>query len=155
MSQSLQIKKQAGLLQVGRNVFLNSQGKLSNGTSSLTLSSAGIVLDGSITFPHSVITQTVSQTADVIVDGSSGVISTFASAVVAEASITFTVSNENVAADSVVLVSIVDYSGVFSTNGIPVVAVQSVVEGGFDVVLTNAHGVNALDGTLKIAFLVV
>jgi hypothetical protein len=155
MSQSLQIKKQAGLLQVGRNVFLNSQGKLSNGTSSLTLSSAGIVLDGSITFPHSIITQTTSQTADVIVDGSSGVISTFASAVVAEASITFTVSNENVAADSVVLVSIVDYSGVFSTNGIPVVAVKSVVEGGFDVVLTNAHGVNALDGTLKIAFLVV
>jgi NADPH:quinone reductase-like Zn-dependent oxidoreductase len=155
MSQSLLIKKQAGMIQVGRNVFLNSQGKLSNGTSSLTLSSAGIVLDGIITFPHSVITQTTSQTADVIIDGSSGVIGTFASTLAAQSSIAFTVSNENVAADSVVLVSISDYSGEHSTNGIPAVAVKSVVEGGFDVVLTNTHGANALDGTLKIAFLAV
>lgn len=154
-SQALKIKKQAGLLQIGRNVFLNAQGKLSNGSSSLTLNDGGIVLDGSIVLPHSTSTQITDATADVALDGGSGVITTVASTLAAEASITFTVSNASVEADSVVLVSIVDYSGVYSTNGIPIVAVKSIVQGGFDIVLINAHGVNPLNGTLAISFLVV
>lgn len=149
MSQSLRVKSKTGLLQVGRNVTLNDQGTLSNGTSSLSLSSGGIVL------PHSSVTQLTSATTGVETEGSSGVITTFASTLASELSSSFTVSNESVTADSVVLVSIVDYSGVYATNGLPIVSVNSVVQGGFDVVLINAHGTAPLAGTVSISFLVV
>ena len=162
MSQSLQIKSQSGLVQVGRNVFLNNLGKLSNGASSLTLSNNGnivlsgkTVLDGSIVLPHSNITQITDGTTRVEVNGNSGVITTVTLTSLAEANISFAVSNSSVVLGSVVLVSISDYTGIFTTNGIPVLAVKSVVAGGFDIVVANVHGMNALNGALKISFMIV
>lgn len=146
MSQDLSITKKAGLLQVGNNVFLNSSGTITNGTGSLTVSSGGIVL------PHSNVTQITSSTTSVTVVGSAGIITTFSSTLAGVTSEEFTVSNSSVTADSVVLISAVDYSG---TTGIPVLRVNSIVQGGFDIVITNAHATAPLNGTLSISFIIV
>lgn len=67
--------------------------------------------------------------------------------------VTFTVNNTAVDADSVILLGIVNYSGTYVTNGIPIVSVNNRVAGtSFDIKITNA-GANAFAGILKIGFL--
>lgn len=148
MSHDLQTKKQAGLLQVG-NVFFNSQGAISNGENKFTVTTSGILL------PHSTAVQTPNVTSSVSVSGSSGIITTVTSTLAALTAQTFSVSNSSVRPDSVVVVSTVNYTGTYGTDGIPVISVDSIVQGGFDIVITNAHGTAPLDGILSISFIVV
>ena|SRR6266478_1121997 len=98
------------------------------------------------------VTQATSTTTAVTANGDSGIITTFTETIAATTSLTFTVNNTGINADSIVLVSICDYSGTWVTNGIPVVAVNNRIQGtSFDIKLTNA-GANALSGVLKIGF---
>lgn len=101
------------------------------------------------------VTQGTSITTGVTANGSAGIITTVSSTLAAETTAEFTVTNSSVSASSVVLVSVADYSGTYGTNGIPVVSVDTIGAGSFKVDLTNTHGTNALNGIVKIAYLVV
>jgi len=149
MSHDLSSKKQAGLLQIGNNVFINSNGSISNGGNSLTVSQDALVL------PHSVITQEPDIDSSVSVSGSAGIITTVSSSLAALGVQTFTVSNSSVSPESVIVVSTVSYTGTYGTDGIPVVSVSSIVQGGFEINIVNAHATAPLDGSLSISFIIV
>ena len=125
--------------------------------SNLNVSKNHILLDPSATvfFPNSTVTQLTSITTGVTINSTSGVITTVSASTAANASDTFTVTNNNVTTSSVILVALQDYSGTFSTNGIPLINADNVSAGSFDVVISNAHGTNALSGTLGISFIIV
>ena len=98
------------------------------------------------------VTQGTSTSTAVTANGSSGLITCFTSVQATLTTVTFTVNNTAVDADSVVLVSIANYSGTYVTNGIPIVLVNNCVAGtSFDIKIVNA-GANALGGILKIGF---
>jgi hypothetical protein len=106
-------------------------------------------------FVKATVTQGTSITTGVTASAPAGVITTFSAALAADASAEFTVTNTFVSASSVVLANIVDYAGTDSTNGIPVVKVDTIGAGSFKIVISNAHSANALSGVLKIGFIVV
>jgi hypothetical protein len=110
-----------------------------------------------LTIVKGAVTQITSTSTAVTINATSGVITTFSQSAAAAASVTFTVNNNVVgAATSVILLTIQDYAGTFSTNGIPVVAVDNIVANtSFDITISNVHGANALSGVLKIGFLVL
>jgi hypothetical protein len=84
-----------------------------------------------------------------------GIITTFSQSAAAGANSTFTVTCSAAAAASNIRAYVIDYAGVFTTNGIPVVSVDNRTAGTFDIVVSNAHGANALSGALKIGFEIV
>jgi len=99
------------------------------------------------------VTQGTSTTTAVTANGASGEITTFNETLATATSLVFTVNNTAVDADSVILVGIVNYSGTYITNGVPLVAVNNRVAGvSFDIRVSNI-GANALAGVLKIGFL--
>jgi hypothetical protein len=112
-------------------------------------------LNGYPNFVKTTVTQGTSITTGVTASAPAGVITTFSAAIAAEASAEFTVTNTFVSASSVVLANIVDYAGADSTNGIPVVKVDSIGSTSFKIVISNAHSTNALSGVLKVGFIVV
>jgi hypothetical protein len=98
------------------------------------------------------VTQGTSTSTAVTANGSSGLITCFTSTQASLTTVTFTVNNTGTDADSVVLVNIVNYTGTYVTNGIPLVMVNNCVAGtSFDIKIVNA-GANALSGVLKIGF---
>ena len=98
-------------------------------------------------------TQATSTTTAVTANGAVGLITTFTETLAGATALTFTVNNTGVDADSVILINIVNYTGAYVTNGIPVVNVNNCVAGvSFDIKLINAHATNALSGVLKIGF---
>ena len=99
-------------------------------------------------------TQATNITTGVTVNGLSGLITTQnASAGAAGATPnTFRVTNSKVRAESRVNAWIQNYAGTYATNGTPIVNVQGVADGLFDIVISNAHGTNALSAALKIGF---
>jgi hypothetical protein len=117
--------------------------------------------------PKSAVTQLSSATTAVSVTQASGVITTVSLTTAAQASATFTVNCPFVinkppsalsSAGSQVILTIQSYSGTYSTNGIPVVAAGAVSgpnSAGFTITISNAHGTNALSGTLSIGYTVV
>jgi hypothetical protein len=112
-------------------------------------------LNGYPNFVKTTVTQGTSITTGVTASAPAGVITTFSAAIAAQASAEFTVTNTFVSASSVVLANIVDYAGTDSTNGIPVVKVDSIGSTSFKIVISNAHSTNALSGVLKVGFIVV
>jgi hypothetical protein len=100
-------------------------------------------------------TQGTSATTTVVLNSGKGVITSFASTLAAGASSRFTVTNTYAVAGAFVQVSVVDYSGTFTTNGLPIVAADTVTTGSFDIILANAHGANALSGTVGILFEII
>lgn len=107
-------------------------------------------LDG-IASDKGVITQATNVTTAVVLNTKSGVITTQAQTLAADAQNTFTVTNSKVAADSVVLLSSIYPS---ASAGSPVVRVGAISAGSFTVVVTNA-GTAALNAALKIGFAVL
>lgn len=98
------------------------------------------------------VTQAGVSTDPVTLNNGSGVITTVALTTAAQTEEAgFVVNSANVAADSVVLASVVSYGG---TQGVPNVRVDSVDEGQFTLVIQNAGSV-VLDGTLTIAYTVL
>lgn len=121
-------------------------------------SGGGITLDtgsGGISFPKATVTQLTSLTTGVTVNSTAGVITTVTATLAPNATASFVVTNNRVAATSVVVAGVQTYSGTFGTNGIPTVAVSAVVAGSFTATLANSHGTAALDGTVDISFLVL
>jgi len=106
-------------------------------------------------FAKATVTQITSIATGVIANAPAGVVTTVSSTLAADASAEFTVTNSFVGTASVVIANIVDYAGTDSTNGIPVVKVDTIGTGSFKIVLSNAHATNALSGILKIGFIVV
>lgn len=98
------------------------------------------------------VTQITSITTGVTINANAGVVTTVSATTAAVSKSTFTVTNSAVEAGSVVTASIEDYAGTYATNGIPVVNINNVVAGAFDVNLVNVHASNALAGVVKIAF---
>lgn len=101
------------------------------------------------------VTQGTSITTGVTANGSAGIITTVSASLAADATAEFTLTNSAIAATSVVLVSIADYAGTYGTNGIPMVAVDTIAAGSCKINLSNVHGTNALSGVVKITYLVV
>lgn len=90
----------------------------------------------------------------VTANGSAGVITTQTATTAAENTNYFTVTNDKVKSDSVVTAIQTSYSGSYTVNGMPCIAIGNVHDGGFNIIVQNCHSTNALNGTLKIAFLV-
>lgn len=82
-------------------------------------------------------------------------ITTVSADTAAEDADVFTVTCSECVAGAVVLATIQDYAGTYNTNGIPHVNVDNVVDGAFDIVITNTCSDAALSGILKIAFQVI
>lgn len=101
------------------------------------------------------VTQVTSIVTGVTLNAARGVVTTFSASAAAGASQTFRVTNSFAAAGSNIRAYVVDYAGAFTTNGVPVVSVDNRGTGGFDIVISNAHGTNALSGVLKIGFEIV
>ena len=100
------------------------------------------------------VTQITSLATGVTINADTGVITTVSATTAALGNATFTVSNSAVSAASTVLVNVQNYAGTYTTNGTPVVAVNNVVAGAFDVKVLNVHTSNALAGVLQIGFVV-
>jgi hypothetical protein len=98
------------------------------------------------------VTQTGSITTGVTINSNAGVITTVSATTAGGAKSTFTVTNSSVEAGSIVIAGVQNYAGTYGTNGIPVVTVNNVVAGAFDVNIVNVHDSNALAGVLQIGF---
>lgn len=112
------------------------------------------IKDGKVSTSGATVAQATNINTAVTANGVNGLITTQSASTAADASDTFTVSCSSVTTSSVVLANVVDYAGTFGTNGLPVVSVDAIGDGQFDIVVMNA-GSTALSGVLKIGFLVI
>lgn len=99
--------------------------------------------------------QATSNTTAVTLNALTGVISTQAADAAAGVSASFTLNDSKIQADSIIQVAIIDYAGAYTTNGLPIVAVDNIAAGSCDIVVSNAHSSAALSGVLKISFVVM
>lgn len=98
------------------------------------------------------VTQATSVTTGVTLNAASGVITMFSATTAAGASDSFVVTNSYVGSVSQILACVQDYSG---TTGLPVVIVDNLNDSGtFTVTLQNV-GNAALNGVVKVGFMVV
>lgn len=98
---------------------------------------------------RSTVSQGTSITTGVTINAPAGFIFTFTSGSIATAgNTTFNVANSAVRSDSVVLGNIVD-GGI---TGMPIMNINSITQGSFDVVLKNADLTNPIDGSLKLSY---
>lgn len=105
---------------------------------------------------HVAVTQATNITTAVTANAIAGTITTQDASAAAGASQTFTVNNTQVKPGCIVLAQIQDYAGTMTTNGLPMVTVDAIVDNtSFNVTISNAHGSNALDGALQISFVIV
>jgi len=88
----------------------------------------------------------------VSINASAGIISTVSTTLTTNGTALFAVSNSHVEPESVVLANIVNYSG---NQGAPSVRVQSITQGSFSVSLRNGSWTDALNGVVKVGYLVL
>lgn len=130
---------------------LSYTGKLSiTGSSGLSLSSGS----GSIVIPSTNITQFTIISNPVYINAVSGIITTVSATTSAQNIDFFTVHNNLMNATSRVYVTLIDYTGTYVTNGLPSITANSITSNSFDIIITNNHTTNALNGVLKISFLI-
>lgn len=100
------------------------------------------------------VTQITSITTGVTISAKKGIITTVAATAGAAGATpnVFTVTNSSATAASFITASIMDYAGTIATNGNPVVIVDNRIAGAFDLVISNLHGTNALNGVLQIGY---
>lgn len=129
---------------------------ISESTSGSGVTADSVLLkDGGVLMDDGAVTQATSITTAVTLNKPAGVITTVSAAGAAGSSNAFTVNNSFVNANSVVQAWIIDYAGTFTTNGLPIVSVDTRASGSFQIVLSNAHGTNALSGVVKIGFAIL
>ena len=98
------------------------------------------------------VTQLTSITTGVTVNDCAGVITTVSSTLAAGSTTSFVVTNSSIGSDSQILVCVQDYSG---TTGLPYAFVDTITNTGtFSVTLMN-EGNAALNGILKVGFLII
>lgn len=112
----------------------------------------GLTTLNKINVSKSTVSQSTSITSGVTLDTQSGIITSVTSTLATFGNASFTVTNNSVSTDSLVLGNIVNYSG---SNGIPTARIQAITSGSFTVTLSNASGTSALNGTVKIGYLVL
>lgn len=148
----------------GGNVSIdagNGLGAGNGGNITLTPGNGGSGSDGTISLSGPVnalktsVTQITNTTTPVTANRGAGIITTFTQTAAAGAAVTFTVNNTSVVATSGVLVTLVDYSGTITTNGLPVITVDNILLGSFDLRVNNCHQTNALSGICQIAYFVI
>lgn len=100
------------------------------------------------------VTQTVDIEQDVTLNAKTGIITTETADSGVENVKSFTFNNSYITATSSVFVQIIDYAGVYATNGLPFVNIDNIGAGSCDVIVANADSGAALNGVLKIAFIV-
>lgn len=98
------------------------------------------------------VTQATSISTAVTLNGVNGIVTTVSTTAAALTASTFTVNNSKVLSTSIVKANIVDYSGTFVTNGLPSIAVTTIANGSFKIVIMNNHATNAFSGIFKISF---
>lgn len=111
-------------------------------------------VDGDIYLPKGEVIQITSPTTEVTCNGLTGRIRTVSQTLASGANAEFSVTNSYVNANSTVIAQITFYSGNYSANGFPVVTVDTVADGYFDVNVMNCHPSNALSGYVDIQFIV-
>lgn len=120
--------------------------------SKVTKKCGSLSVNGPITIAKSNVTQATSITTAVLASASTGVITTVSSTLAAEGAASFTLNNPKITSSSTVFLSINNYSG---NQGLPSVRVNAVSDGSCSVVLSNNHGTSALNGIVKIAYLIM
>lgn len=109
-------------------------------------------VNGPVTILKSNVTQLTNLSTAVATSASTGVITTVSATTAANSSSSFVVNNPRAISSSTVILTINNYAG---TQGRPVVRANGVTDGQFTVVLTNVDDTNALNGVVKIAYLIV
>lgn len=106
---------------------------------------------------RAVVTQATSNTTAVTANGNCGKITMFGNLTTAAGgtSSAFTVNNSACTATSAVEARVTNYTGTYSTNGIPLAVVSAISAGSFALQISNVHGTNALSGTCTIDFVLV
>jgi len=128
-----------------------------NDAATATVGTNALVFASQTSVAKADVTQITSITNPVTANGSAGTITLFTSALTAGTSNIATpiiVTNSSVVAGSAIQVTIVDYSGVMATHGIPYVTVDTIGAGNFNIVLTNV-GAQALAGVVKFSYAVL
>lgn len=166
---SINLNKQVGSIEVGRNIELNRSGKLIanngsitlesklgniliiKGSSNIVLSEDNLELNGDIEFSKGEITQSTALANDVYLSKSSGKIITVSSTLFPKSTEFFTLFNSYIKANSIVICGISGYSG---TDGIPFCYIDDIVEGSCDIMVSNLHRRLELNGIMKISFII-
>lgn len=113
--------------------------------------------DGYGEYGTNLVQQATSTTTGITCNSRSFVIQTFTQTLAADSSLEFVVSNNILPIGNAVNIqaTVVAYSGIYTTNGIPMILIRDIVSGtSFKIVVSNVHGANALSGTLLIAILI-
>jgi len=98
------------------------------------------------------ITQSTSLTSGVTINSPVGTITTISTSLATQGSLSFTCTNSAVDASKYVMANIIGYTG---SSGTPSVIVDDITKGSFLVNVRNSHQTGALNGSLKLAFLVL
>ena len=98
------------------------------------------------------VTQLTSITTAVTVEALNGVITTVSSTLAADTKTSFVVNNDLVTAASRILLS-VQYDDL--ATGIPVASVDKIIAGKFNLVISNAAGVDALNNVVKVHYIIL
>lgn len=129
MSQAFRTTKRAGNLEVRNTATLNN-----------------------IRLTRTSVSQGTAITSGVTIDSPAGFIFTLTTGTLATGgSASFAVSNTAVSADSLILANIVNHGG----NGIPLIRVNNVTEGSFNLSVRNIDLVNPMTGSLRVGFSVL
>jgi hypothetical protein len=91
-------------------------------------------------------------TNPVTVNALNGIVTTVTSTLAGATKTFFTVNNSNVLATSKVIVSL-EYDE--AATGFPIVTVADIVAGSFKVVITNAAAATALNGAMRVHFIII
>jgi len=114
-----------------------------------------LIKDGGVQYDTGGATQAGTIASAVTVNKPAGNITTLTATNAVDASVTFTLNNSFITTSKAIIVSILDYSGTYGADGTPVVSLDNRGSGTVDVIITNSHGTNALNGALKISFLIL
>lgn len=98
------------------------------------------------------VTQSTSLTSGVTINSPVGTITTISTTLTPQSRLSFTCTNSSVDANKYVMTNIIGYSGF---TGIPSIIVDDITTGSFLVSVRNSHQTDNLNGTLKLAFLVL
>lgn len=127
---------------------LTQTGALTGAAAITSTSTSGGV--GYSTGAGGAVTQITSAATGVTLNRVTGQITTVALTTAAAAEERFTVTNSSVAATDVIVLG-TTYDGA----GTPMLSVQKIAAGAFDVVITNVHAANALNALMVINFAVI
>ena len=116
---------------------------------------AGITLDtatitGIFSRPRVTVDQIVSIVNTVSIDGLTGFINTVATNIAPNFKVAFQVNNFFAGPNSVILAQIISYNG----TGLPVVNINNIQSGSFDIVINNTSSIAATNNSIKINFMI-